>query len=158
MKKIISLFIVCLVFTAIFAIPASAKNNTDQVFTFTFIQSDKADFTIGREKEDASGTYIKYTDGTAKSAKFQVYGGNYRNWAVCDKRYNETKYGYAFVYRGQEGCISQYVYENRYSHYNMAVPYAFLRGYVDIVDGGIFSTANGVWSPDTLGSYAYFNR
>lgn len=68
-----------------------------------------------------------------------------------------TRNGYAFVYRGQTGCISQYVYENRYTHYNTSTPYAFLASYVNIVDGGVISSAEGVWSPDTLGSFQYFN-
>ena len=159
MKKALSLLMISISLVALFSFPASAKNNQDTYFSFTFLAADKNGVNPdGREKQDASGTYLKYFEGTAGSAKFQVYGGDKKYFNGCTRTYNETKNDYAFVFKGQTGCISQYVYENRYTHYNTSMPYAFLAAYVDIVDGGVMSTAKGYWSPDTLGSFPYFNR
>ncbi len=156
-KKLLVVLLALAAMLSIFILPASAKNNHDQVFTFYFQPNSMVDQgQIGYRKEDASGTYLRYIDGNAQSCMFKVYGGSHSYFeSNCQ---NETKNGYAFVYRGQTGCISQYVYENRYSHYGTATPYAFLQGSVWAVDGGVISSAKGVWSPDTLGSFPYFNR
>lgn len=159
MKKLLTLLLASVSLIVLFSFPASAKNNKDSVFRFYFTQDEKFDYDYrGRVKEDDSGTYLRYMDGTATSAKFRVYGGDKDKWYACNNRYNETKNDFAYVRKGQTGCISQYVYENRYSHYNTSTPYAFLYAYVDIVNGGVISSAEGLWSPDTLGSYPYFNR
>lgn len=65
----------------------------------------------GHRKEEASGTYLRYIDGTARSCMFKVYGGS-QSYFESNCR-NGTKNGNAFVFMNQTGYISQYVYESR---------------------------------------------
>lgn len=154
-KKFIATFLAIISIFSLISIQAFAKNNEDRAFAFTFYSNGKMDYyTTGLRKEDDSGTYLKYNSGTATSAYFRVFGSSTSTFLGA-YMYNETKGDKAFVWRGQEGCIRQYVYENRNARYN-GTPYAFLQGTVDVVSDSS-STATGVWSPDTLGSYTYFN-
>ena len=158
-KKLLAVLLALSAMLSIFSIAASAKNNTDRAYEFGFLNNQQMTDTepVGYRKEDSSGTYLNYNGGTAQSAMYRVFGGA-NNRFETGTHINETKNGYAFVYRGQVGCISQYVYEHRYTNYGTSTPYAFLQASVNVVDGGNFSYASGLWSPDTLGSFPYFNR
>lgn len=162
MKSIFKIH-VCIVLTLVVLLSSAtvcfATNNTDTVYVFYFGNINSMEHvSSGRTKEDASGTYVRFLDGIATSAYFRIYGGNAPYWGSCTSKYNETKNNKAYVPRGQTGCIRQYVYENRISHYNMNIPYAYIAAYVSVFPSGYTaSSANGVWSPDTVGSYQYFN-
>ncbi len=156
-KKVISVLCLAALLLSVLCIPAFAKNNHDEDFIFVFQPGDQTDYTyMGYPKEDDSGTYLSYTHGNAQSCRFSVYGGDQEYQYMCSVWRNETKGGSTLVFRGETGCIRQYVFENR-ALYNRLIPYAYLHGAVEVVDGGVLSIASGVWSPDTLGTYPYFN-
>lgn len=156
-KKVISVLCLAALLLSMLCIPVFANNHTDRDFTFIFYPSAKSMFTLnGYEKKDDSGTYLSYTDGNAQSCRFSVYGGNEDSQFMCTIFRNETKNDHVFIARGSTGLIRQYVYENR-AVYNRYYPYTYLKGFVEVVDGGIISSAEGKWSPDSVGSLPYFN-
>lgn len=128
-----------------FAFPASANNHGDTRWEFHFFTGNPEDInTLPRDKNDASGSYVdfRYCDYD-QLVDFKVIGRLYNgNWEDCTKNK-----GVATVSPGQKRRIRQYVYEWGY-------PQCFLSG--DKQEDGQGS-ANGFWSPDSVGSDPYAN-
>lgn len=143
MKKAKRLFtILGLFIIAAFAIslPVSATNTSNTSYTFNFDFFGKSN-TSGREKQDASSTYIKCTQLPSNGFWVYVDGATSSNGPWTDRTIGEAK-----VTRTGEFFINQLVYEN-------GERYARLGGFC----WGASQSAKGEWSPDSVGSYPVLN-
>ncbi len=120
------------------ALPASAANIEDEEWKYSISYNQMSYTTELRAKENASGTYVYYQGGTPTSLSCDVlnaYGKSMCRKIGSIKRYNK-------------GLIAQYVYEEGYHSASLKVTAPSSTTY-----GG----AEGVWSPDSVGSYPYIN-
>ncbi|HCO63048.1 MAG TPA: hypothetical protein DIT49_06690 [Clostridiales bacterium] len=122
--------------------PQSRKNSTNTKFVFDFDILGKAN-TLGRPKQDASGTYVMAY--TMCGGGFDVYVDGYDattgRWVDC----TDKAKGQPHLRTVNQGrLISQWVYERGYRT-------ARLGGHRWLSD----SPVTGVWSPDSSGNYPY---
>lgn len=169
MKRSISLIVCITALIAVFAIPASANNNTDVDFnipiTSTAITTSSTT-NARRVKRDTSATYINYTkmaNGTTAATgpyKFvavifgsYTYGGTYVDCTSYVHNSSGTVIGYrtpAVVTKNTVGFVHQDVCE---IYGNNSYGRIYGRAYSNSYTG----TAKGCWSVDSVGSYSYYN-
>ena len=118
------------------ALPASAANITDTKWSFELSYNSTSHVTPAREKTNTSGTYVYYQGGTPDTLQCDVL--NSENQSMCRKT--------GPIDVGKKGLIAQYVYEEGFR-------WAKLKLFTSETQGG----AEGVWSPDSVGSYPYIN-
>ena len=120
------------------ALPASAVNYKDTTWNYDISYNQMSYTTEPRAKQDTSGTYVFYEGGTPASLRCDVL--NASGTSMCRK--------IGSIGLGKKGLIAQYVYENGYRSARLKVTAPSSTTY-----GG----AEGVWSPDSVGSYPYIN-
>lgn len=161
-KKMIVTAMAMVMLMSLFAMPASAGNNTDSNFEIT-ISSGTINGSVleaARIKMDSTASYVNYTttkNGAASTGpvRFEafIYGcpiidGDYVD--CSSYTWNGLPRTKAIVAKGTKGFIRQDVYEK------------FGYGSYGIIGGTKASssttgTAKGCWSVDSVGSYPYYN-
>lgn len=149
-KRIVTACLGLMIVFTIAVVPASAntwlqpyKNNRDTRFTFVFDRWGKAN-TVGRAKQDTSGTYIVAYSMCSGGLEVFVDGLDTTTgqWVDCT---DKTTYGQPRLSSiNRPALISQWVYELGYRT-------ARLGGYKP----GANQSVSGVWSPDSVGNYRY---
>ena len=150
-KRFATMFLVMIMIFSCLAISASAagvqpyNNCEDTAFSFNFSNWGRSN-TGGRDKQDASGTYI-YAENMC-SGGFDVFVDGLDTvkgeWVDCTDR--ETRGQPRLSEKEKPSLIAQKVCENGYRT-------ARLGGYKPLA----FYTVNGVWSPDSVGNIRYLN-
>ena len=140
-KRLLALGAAALMLSSVFAMPASAANYGNTSWNFNVDHLNKPYITETRSKEDSSGTYVYYKEGTVTGVVCDVITVDGKS--MCDGRLGT-------VHKGDERLIAQYVYERGYRECKLKLKGD--RAY----DGG--GGAGGQWSPDSVGSYPYANR
>lgn len=122
------------------SIPAYAANTSDTPFYFSVgFSYDQAGETGSRFKENSTSVYMKSNNDL--SLWVQTKGYNSGRWE------NYTKRGHAVIGRG-EWFIHNYIHES-------GAPSAKLN--ITSEKYGTSGYADGVWSPDSVGSYPVAN-
>lgn len=121
-----------------------ANNSSDTEFDFNFNYLATVCVTEGREKEDASSSYIKASQLPSGGMEVRISGA-YTKYK--DLWHNVTVNNAWISETGVGRFIQQLVYENGYS-------YARLEGR----KSNQTQDAAGVWSPDSVGNYPILNN
>jgi len=150
-KRLASLMLTTVILMS-FGFPVSANNNTDTYYTYTLpAPAYYVVITPGGLKTDTSSTYVYFysTNDTALKnygVRYSVFGGANINVAVE----NCTSYvSSCIIYPATKRLIHQNVHELGYT-------YAFL-GLCAPNSQGQGTTPDGLWSPDSTGTYPYAN-
>jgi len=146
LKKILTTLIAIMVTTSITTIPASASTQDNYFSFYVGWNYSDAGITSAHDKEDASYTYM-YNQSTmdlwVRAWGYTPTGPDgSMQWTI------QTKNFYAIVPVG-EYFITQYVYENGGRSEYLEITKA--------TKSTLFDQANGLWSPDSVGSYPIAN-
>lgn len=149
MKRFLALLAMITILLTVFSVQCVAGNTTDEVFCFRLpAEGYYTVHQLGREKLDASSTYVNYISANTGHVYFSVHGYDNSIYTNIKTLKNCTINDSAIIYPGQQRRIRQYVYE-------WGFDYAFLGG---APSTGIGDTLIcGYWSPDCAGSYPAAN-
>lgn len=143
-KKVMVAICVASLLMSNLSLTSLANNNSDTAFDFNFNYLATVCVTEGREKQDASSSYIKASKLPSGGMEVRI-NGSYTQYKPT--WYNATVNNAWISETGVGRFIQQLVYERGYS-------YAQLEGR----KSSQTQDAKGVWSPDSTGSYPILNN
>lgn len=151
-KKRLASLMLATVIVMSFGFSVSANNNSDTYYTYQLpAYTSYVVFAPGRLKMDTSSTYVNFyaTDSSAMityGVQYSVHGGSSSSTYVK----NCTSYvSSCLIYPGSKRLIHQNVHELGYTYafLGLSAPNAQVQG----------ASPNGLWSPDSTGTYLYAN-
>ena len=148
-KRLVALMLLVVTIFSVVSVSASAPNWRDTAF-YNFRLKSSQCYLYPREKEDTTPCYVKINDATYNQTIFVSANGCYAQSSSAT-RYNCTRDGNGnpvtrvsiLPYQGY--LVRSMIYEFKY-------PYASHGLSTPIVAG---NEVDGVWSPDSVGSYPY---